>query len=221
MGKDNILFYQSAVALGQGNRDSGWASIAGGLGNIIEANTQFSSAFGSNNRITKNPGLLNSGQGNFSAGLNNVNSGYASITLGASNRSSSQFGLSANYSTLSNSFGMSSFGHFNDTTSALLGASYEPGEMLFSIGNGINDASRRNSLTMMRNGFTSINTTTEFGPSVPRAELDVKGTGAIIVPVGTSAQRPATPVMGMIRFCTDCPGGPVLQGYDGSNWVNL
>ena len=74
---------------------------------------------------------------------------------------------------------------------------------------------------MMRNGFTSINTTNQTGANEPRAELDVKGTGAIIVPVGTTAQRPETPVVGMIRFCTDCPGGPVLQGFDGTNWVNL
>ena len=80
---------------------------------------------------------------------------------------------------------------------------------------------RRNSLTMLRNGFTTINTTAAAGPNIPRAELDVRGTGAIIVPVGTTAERPATPVTGMIRFCTDCPGGPVLQGYDGTNWVNL
>ena len=93
--------------------------------------------------------------------------------------------------------------------------------MLFSIGNGSNDASRRNSFTMLRNGFTTINTTAENGANVPRAELDVKGTGAIIVPVGTTAQRPETPVVGMIRFCTDCPGGAVLQGYNGTEWVNL
>ena len=93
--------------------------------------------------------------------------------------------------------------------------------MLFAIGNGTNDLSRRNSFTMLRNGYTTINATTENGPNIPRAELDVKGTGAMIVPVGTTAQRPETPVAGMIRFCTDCPGGPVLQGYDGVNWVNL
>ncbi|MEO7766959.1 MAG: hypothetical protein ABIS01_06015, partial [Ferruginibacter sp.] len=102
------------------------------------------------------------------------------------------------------------------------GESYEPGEILFSIGNGTNDVNRRNSLTMMRSGFTSINATPENGANVPRAELDVKGTGAIVVPVGTSAQRPETPVVGMIRFCSDCNNGSgVLQGYNGNEWVNL
>lgn len=221
IGKDNSVYYQSSVALGQSNKDSGWASIAGGLANTIEANTQYNAVFGANNVMTRNLAISNAGQGNFSAGLYNINSGSASIALGARNRPSNQFSLAANYNNLANSFGMSAFGHFNDTIPALPGGTYQPNEMLFSIGNGTGYDTRRNSLTMMRNGFTTINATEDLGANVPRAELDVKGTGAIIVPVGTTAQRPVTPVVGMIRFCTDCPGGPVLQGYDGTNWVNL
>ncbi|MEO6671554.1 MAG: hypothetical protein ABIN36_18870, partial [Ferruginibacter sp.] len=223
IGYSNSVYYQGAVALGQGNKDSGYASITGGLNNIIENNIQYSTSFGYNNLATKNPSLpvATSGSGTFSAGINNVNKGYGSIALGGNNRPTNVYSLSANYNTIANSHAMSAFGHFNDTIVAIQGASFEPGEMLFSIGNGLNNLNRRNSFTMLRNGFTSINTTSEMGPNTPRAELDVKGTGAIIVPVGTTAERPASPVVGMIRFCTDCPGGPVLQGYDGSGWVNL
>ena len=223
IGRENSVFFQSGVALGQGNKDSGYASIAGGLGNIIEKNVQYSAVFGQNNIATRNMSLTSTvpGGGTFSGGINNINSGYASIALGSFNRPTNVNSLAANFNSLSNSFSMSAFGHFNDTIPALQSTSFEPGEMLFAIGNGVNDASRRNSFTMMRNGFTAINATSENGPSIPRAELDVKGTGALIVPVGTSAQRPDTPVTGMIRFCTDCAGGPVLQGYDGTGWVNL
>ena len=147
--------------------------------------------------------------------------GYASIALGSNNRSLSLNSLAANFNTISNGFAMTALGHYNDTAYAAPRLSFEPTEILMAIGNGFGDNSRRNSFTMLRNGFTSINTTATNGPSIPRAELDIKGTGALIVPVGTTSQRPATPVAGMIRFCTDCPGGPVLQGYDGTNWVNL
>ncbi len=223
IGRENSVFFQSGVALGQSNKDSGYASIAGGLSNIIEKNVQFSSVFGQNNLATRNLSLQSTvpGGGTFSAGINNINSGYASIALGSFNRSTSLNSLAANFNSVANSYSMSAFGHFNDTAAAQPNTSFEPGEMLFAIGNGTNDLSRRNSFTMMRNGYTTINATTENGPNIPRAELDVKGTGAMIVPVGTTAQRPETPVAGMIRFCTDCPGGPVLQGYDGVNWVNL
>ncbi|MEO6488842.1 MAG: hypothetical protein ABIO04_02790, partial [Ferruginibacter sp.] len=224
-GKLNNVFYQSAVAMGQGNKDSGWASVTGGVTNIIENNVLYSASFGINNLSTKNQSLLLTipGAATFSAGASNVNSGYGSIALGGFNRPGNLFSLAANHNTISNSYAMSAFGHFNDTTVSYPGENYEPNEILFAIGNGVSNNARRNSFTVLRNGFTSINSTTESGPAVPRAELDIKGTGAIIVPVGTSAQRPETPVVGMIRFCSDCGtgGAGLMQGYNGNEWVNL
>ena len=219
------MFSQSAVALGQGHKDSGWACITGGLTNVINKNVQYSASFGLNNISTKNDALLLTlpGAATFSAGMGNINSGYASIALGGLNRTSNLFSLAANHNTVSNSYAMSAFGHYNDTIAAYPGENHSASEILFSIGNGNNDLSRRNSFTMLRNGFTTINTTNDTGPNLPRAELDVKGTGAMIVPVGTTAERPIAPVEGMIRFCTDCGtgGNSVLQGYNGTAWVNL
>ncbi|MFM7711154.1 MAG: hypothetical protein ACKO5C_09580 [Ferruginibacter sp.] len=222
-GRDNSVFYQSAVAFGQQNQDSGFASIAGGLSNIIERDVNYSMSFGQGNLSTRNLRLTNGtpGAGTFTAGIGNVNSGFASTALGSSNRSTHLYGLAANYGNLSNAYAMSAFGHFNDTTASVTSSSFIPNEILFSIGNGTSNTARRNSFTMLRNGFTTINAGNQNGPNIPRAELDVRGTGAMIVPVGTSAQRPLAPVAGMIRLCTDCPGGPVLQGYDGTAWVNL
>lgn len=57
-----------------------------------------------------------------------------------------------------------------------------------------------------------------IGTDAPRAELDVPGTGAIIVPVGDNAGRPAAPVQGMIRFNTTTAH---FEGYTGAAWVNL
>ena len=57
-----------------------------------------------------------------------------------------------------------------------------------------------------------------IGTASPSAELHVSGTGAIIVPSGTTAERPATGVAGMIRFnnTTD-----KYEGWGTSNWVEL
>lgn len=52
----------------------------------------------------------------------------------------------------------------------------------------------------------------------PRSELDVVGTGAIVVPAGTTAQRPASPAQGMIRYNTTTSK---FEGYDGSGWVDF
>jgi hypothetical protein len=224
-GLRNIAAYQSAVAMGQDNKDSGWASLAMGYRNTVHRDVQYSSVIGFDNLATVNRSLqfTSPGSATFSAGLKNVNSGYGSIALGSNCKPSNTFSLAANFNTLANASGMSAFGHYNDTLPAFQGESYAPGEMLFSIGNGTGNLSRRNSFTMLRNGFTSINATPATGPNIPRAELDVKGTGAMIVPVGTSAQRPVEPVAGMIRLCTDCGtnGVAVLQGYDGTDWVDL
>jgi hypothetical protein len=57
-----------------------------------------------------------------------------------------------------------------------------------------------------------------IGTLSPAAALHVGGTGAIIVPVGTTAQAPAAAVQGMIRFNTTTNK---FEGYDGTAWVAL
>lgn len=48
-------------------------------------------------------------------------------------------------------------------------------------------------------------------------------TGAGIIPSGTTAQRPSTPVLGMIRANTSLAvsglSGPQLEFYNGTDWV--
>lgn len=43
-------------------------------------------------------------------------------------------------------------------------------------------------------------------------------TGAMIMPVGTTAQRPSSPVQGMVRFNSDTTK---FEGYNGTDWINL
>jgi hypothetical protein len=55
--------------------------------------------------------------------------------------------------------------------------------------------------------------------STPKASLHVQGTDAIIVPVGTTAQRPVVPQVGMIRYNVTTSK---LEGYTAnSGWVPL
>jgi hypothetical protein len=57
-----------------------------------------------------------------------------------------------------------------------------------------------------------------IGTSTPKATLDVNATDAIIVPVGTTAQRPSTPTVGMIRFNNT---NNKLEGYTTGGWVGF
>jgi len=49
-------------------------------------------------------------------------------------------------------------------------------------------------------------------------DAEFNGTSAITVPEGTQAQRPASPLAGMIRLNSD---EPVFEGYDGTEWAPL
>lgn len=57
-----------------------------------------------------------------------------------------------------------------------------------------------------------------IGTATPQANLHVSGTGAIIVPVGTSTERPNTALPGMIRYNTTTSR---FEGYNGTSWQSL
>ena len=48
--------------------------------------------------------------------------------------------------------------------------------------------------------------------------VKITSTGAIIMPVGTTAQRPETGVVGMMRFNSDVD---MFEGYNGVSWVKI
>ena len=48
--------------------------------------------------------------------------------------------------------------------------------------------------------------------------ISMTSTGAIIMPVGTTAQRPSTGVVGMMRFNSDVD---TFEGYNGVSWVKI
>jgi hypothetical protein len=60
---------------------------------------------------------------------------------------------------------------------------------------------------------------TDGSSITPRAVLDVNATSAMIVPTGTSAQRPATVVTGMVRYNTE--NGGRLESYSGTAWAGI
>ena len=83
----------------------------------------------------------------------------------------------------------------SDTTPQLGGPLDVNGNSIVSVSNG--------NITLAPNGT---------------GEVDIDSTTAIIVPVGTEAQRPATPEAGMIRFNSDTDK---YESYDGTNWGSL
>ena len=67
-------------------------------------------------------------------------------------------------------------------------------------------------ITLSSNGNMGI------GTASPQAALHVASTGAMIVPTGTTAEIPASPVLGMLRFNTTTQK---LQFYSSAGWVSV
>jgi hypothetical protein len=59
--------------------------------------------------------------------------------------------------------------------------------------------------------------TTSIEGQTDGAKIDA--TGALTIPVGTTAQRPGTPATGMLRLNTDT--GDVVEVYNGTAWVTV
>ncbi len=59
---------------------------------------------------------------------------------------------------------------------------------------------------------------TDGGSSRPRSVLDVNATSAMIIPVGTTAQRPVIVYPGMLRYNTD---NSSPEAYTPTGWVNV
>ncbi len=53
--------------------------------------------------------------------------------------------------------------------------------------------------------------------TVPRAFVDINNTSSMIIPTGTTANRPASGVTGMLRFNTD--NGGLVEAYTGTQWA--
>jgi hypothetical protein len=77
---------------------------------------------------------------------------------------------------------------------------------------GMGPAGKTLSDTLIVNGNVGIGTTT------PLAKLHINDTGAMIIPSGTSAQLPTSPVLGMVRFNINTNR---LQFYNISGWNSI
>ena len=65
-------------------------------------------------------------------------------------------------------------------------------------------------------GTETLTNKTLTSPTLNGSEMTT--TGAIVIPVGTTAQRPGTGVVGMLRFNTDID---YFEGYNGASWTKL
>ncbi|HYM19813.1 MAG TPA: hypothetical protein VEW28_02290 [Candidatus Kapabacteria bacterium] len=201
-----------------------YSVIAGGKGNLV---------FGANSTIAGGVRLELDGDGSF--GFNNSNGtdsaiistagaayfGNVNLWLGNTNNTAGQLRFYEAQSS-SGAFPATStyYTAFKAGTQSADITYTLPGSAPAANGNLLFATSGSSSTMSWSSGLVWDNSNTHLGinTSSPRAEIDVNTTGAIIVPVGTTNQRPANPVQGMIRYNTTTGK---FEGYDGAAWQNL
>ena len=94
-----------------------------------------------------------------------------------------------------------------------------------AIGNGSNTPSTATEVKINL-GLDQVNNTLDVNKPISndtQTALDLKvdkdsNTGAANIPIGTTAQRPVSPVQGMLRRNSQLSQ---WEGYDGSNWTGI
>ncbi|MFP5385561.1 MAG: tail fiber domain-containing protein [Bacteriovoracia bacterium] len=209
-----------SVAFGDSTKASGNYSFASGsyttasddgataLGDYSTASGISSVVIGSSNTAS-NSWAVAIGQGN-------IASGNTGVALGSGSRALSTYGVALGRQTTADSYAQVSVGRNNlpiGTESATTWVATDP---IFVIGNGTGTGtSRSNAMIVLKNGKVGI------GTNSPLAQLDVATTGlnsAMIIPRATTANRPSTPVNGMIRYNTTTAK---FEGYQNGAWTDL
>ncbi len=223
---------------------AGNSNTAGGGNTFAGVNAGYSNSTGNNNTFSGySAGQFNlwgsyntftgynAGEFNTTANGNTFlgdSAGYRDTT-GSYNAFTGAEAGSYNGSGSFNTFSGFQAGWLNKTGSDNTAIGYDANAGSFGIGNLMNataiganaEVTQSNSLVLGSiSGVlnATANTLVGIGTTAPRATLDVTATDAVIVPVGTTAQRPANPVQGMIRFNSTTGS---FEGYNGTAWVNL
>jgi hypothetical protein len=86
----------------------------------------------------------------------------------------------------------------------------------------INGTTRRNYSIYTNAGFNRFGDSvliTNTGATLPRAVVDINATSAMIVPTGSTVNRPAAGITGMVRYNAD--NGGTLESFNGTSWNGI
>ena len=105
----------------------------------------------------------------------------------------------------------------NNVTSTTIGNTTSIPSLTFDA-SGVIIAASNTTVTVANTNITGNIISSQIEPNpVLNGNLNINSTGALTIPVGTTAQRPGTPATGMMRLNTDT--GDVVEVYDGTAWV--
>jgi hypothetical protein len=153
----------------------------------------------------------------FHPAWNESNIGGVSVAMGYQTQASGDFSTAMGINTTASgerSTAMGSETTASGTVSTAMGSSITA-QGQYSVGIGLDTTSRTitaNNTMAIMGGNVGIGTVS------PAATLDISSTDSVLLPRGTTAQRPGTPVNGMIRYNSTTNK---FEAYQNSAWVDM
>ena len=180
-GRNTIASGEHSIAMGYETTASGWHATAMGIGSIASGDN--SVTIGCNTRAI--------GNSSTAMGDGTTASGDFSTAMGYNTTASGDFSTAMGYNTTAQSYCSMVFGTYNIVSGDPL--TWIDTDPLFVIGNGIDEFSPNNALTVLKNGKVGIGTTTpEFKLSLDNdGGIMAKGTygsGATLTTTGAGAR---------------------------------
>ena len=187
MGQSTTASNYYAVAMGISSQASGYGAVAAGTTTVAGGSGNYQVAMGSGSHA--------SGDTSTAFGLSTTAGGTASTAMGAYASANANYSTAMNLHTTSSGNATTAMGNYTTShafASLAIGQynvvdtgsynNWEGTDPVFVIGNGVDDSTRSNEVTVLKNGNFGIGTTS------PGAILDVNGT-AKIAKVLTAAQN--------------------------------
>ena len=209
MGQNTIASNSVSTAFGNGTVASGIISTA--LGNATQASGVIATAFGNGTTASgaeatamgettiasgtystaMGKSTLAVGEASLAVGTGSSAIGYSSVAAGEFTKSTGDHSTALGTLTTARAYASLSIGQYNDSIITSTQGTWIASDPVFIIGNGIASNSRKNAITVLKNGKTGINT------SAPLAMLHVKDSSVVFTGQGTLPFTPGpTPVSG-------------------------
>lgn len=236
--RDSITAATSAlIAMYEADNDADMAFTGGNYSAISAITTVNPKAFQKPNSIVGiSNNTLNAGNDTafFIAGttnvVNNRSIGYTDLTYGIQNQISISAQNTGNFGTV---YGISNvatrsaaatgriqgnyYGYYNVTPSAV--ASRVDGTAYGIFLSNAPGAALGNYAIFTNTGRNRFGDSVLIGSAtVPRAFVDINNTSSMIIPTGSTAQRPVAGVIGMFRYNVD---NATPEAYTGTAWINV
>jgi hypothetical protein len=158
IGRQTTAYGDESVALGYGTQALGLASTSFGYFNTSEGPYSTATGFSS----------LATGQMSFAMGYDTEAEGIVSIASGYRSHSIGSYSISAGFQTETLPYASVAIGRYNDNTIGS-SSSWIDTDPVFMVGNGSDNATRKNVFAILKNGKTAINANN------PTAALTIKG----------------------------------------------